>query len=137
MASFLKFWRLGKVIPAAFLALGLAGCSIRYTDLSAQQQAPHYKIYPHPANGQFLCLAAVPETPIYEHAGYGSAIIGYTKDVVAFQGIQNEGFISIQTDNALIGYIDGTKIQPYGTAHPGPSCSADINAAQQPIFRIN
>ena len=62
--------------------------------------------------------------------------MGYTKDVVAFQGIQNEGFISIQTDNGLIGYIDSTKIQPYGTARPGHACVAQINAAQQPIFEI-
>ncbi len=41
-----------------------------------RQQTPQYKIYPHPANGQFLCpcLAAVPGTPIYEHAKSGGIL---------------------------------------------------------------
>lgn len=84
-----------------------------------------------------MSLAAGPGTPIYGSAGASGNIVGYTGDVVAFQGIQNEGFISIQTDNDLIGDIEGTKIQPYGTAHPGHSCIAYINTAQQPIFRVN
>ncbi len=89
------------------------------------------------ANGQFLCLAAIPGTPIYEHAGATSAVMGTTRGVVAFQGLQNGRWISVQTDNGLLGWIDGTTIKPYQTAYPGHSCVVQIDSVQRPIFQIN
>ena len=74
---------------------GLSACEVHYTDLSAQQQTPSFKVYPRPANGYFLCLSSVPGTPTHANAP-GGTIVGQTGDVVAFAGFQNGDWVSIQ-----------------------------------------
>ena len=96
-----------------------------------------YRLWQAPAAGDFPCLAATPGTPIYasDH-GYGP-VIGYTRNVVAFQGQQNGGRISIVSYNSpVIGWIDGTTTRPFQSVDPGHGCVVTVDAAQRPIFHI-
>jgi hypothetical protein len=87
-------------------------------------------------NGYFLCLTSVPGTPIYGAPPSG-AIIGYTGNVVAFAGIQSGRWVSVQTDDGLLGYIDGATIKPFQPAYPGQACVVTLGVGQRPIFHIN
>jgi len=132
-----RITRLGGRVAAAVTLIGLTGCEVHYTDLSGAQQAPQYRIWQAPTAGNFLCLAATPGTPIYAGAhGYGP-VIGYTRNVVAFQGQQNGGWISVVSYNSpVIGWIDGTTIKPFQSVYPGHGCIVTVDAAQRPIFHI-
>jgi hypothetical protein len=62
----------------------------------------------------------------------------YTRNVVAFQGQQNGGWISVVSYNSpVIGWIDGTTIRPFQSVYPGHGCIVTVDAAQRPIFRIH
>ena len=63
--------------------------------------------------------------------------IGYTRNVVAFQGQQNGGWISVVSyDDPQIGWIDGTTIKPFQPAYPGQRCIVTVDISQRPIFQI-
>jgi len=130
--------RLGRWLVTALTLITLTGCSVHYTYLSGAQQAPQYRIWPAPAAGNFLCLAATPGTPIYAHDHEYGPVIGYTRNVVAFQGQQNGGWISVVSYNGpAIGWIDGTNIRPFQSVYPGHGCIVTVDAAQRPIFHIH
>ncbi len=139
MASPVRRFRPARLAPLlALAATVLTGCTVHYTDLSGGvQQAPQYRVWHQAAIGAFLCLASVPGTPIYSGAGSFNPIMGYTTNVVAFSSLQNRRWISIQTYNGLMGWIDGTTIKPFQTVHPWETCIVTIDAAQRPIFHIS
>ena len=113
-------------------AVFLAGCSLNYTNLAAGQQAPHYRIWPHPANGDFLCLTSMPGSPIHGGADAPGQIVGYTGAVVAFAGIQNEHRLAIQQDNGILGYVDDTAVKAFQPAYPGQACIVTRDLNQHP-----
>ena len=116
----MKFLRSGMIVCINIIcAVAIAGCSLNYTNLEAGQQAPHYRIWPHPANGDFLCLTSVPGSPIHGGANAPGQIVGYTGNVVAFAGIQNEHCLAIQQDDRILGYVDDTAVKAFQPAIPG------------------
>lgn len=122
------------VAPLALLA---GGCTVRMMDSSALGQNTQTAFYGKPENGEFLCLSSVPNMPIYSRPGPGAGILGYTRDVVAFAGMQQGGQIMIITYNGLDGWIDGTKISPFHGA-PGQRCIIPgRDRGQRPIFEID
>lgn len=125
-------------VLAAVLALG--GCSVHYTDLSGSaQQETQSIVWPAPKYGRWLCLTSRPGTPIYSGPSEDAAIIGYTRDVVAFGGQQTGHWISvIQYDSARIGYIDGLTIKPFHPAFSGQRCIVweDVYH-RRPLFEID
>lgn len=133
MATYLNRPRRTAAIAIAATLCTLAGCTIPTPNVASSQQPEFYKVWPTVHNGQFLCLAATPGTPIYQGTGRG-AILGYTRDVVAFSYIQHGPWISVQTDQGLMGYIDGGTIRAYPRAHPGHSCTVQVDIQQHPIF---
>ena len=130
--------RLRVSLAASVLAAAaLPGCSVHYSKLSGVQQAPQYRVWQGPAVGNFLCLTSTPGTPIYAGDHATGPIIGYTRSVVAFQGQQNGGWISVVSyDDPRIGWIDGTTIKPFQPAYPGQRCIVTVDTAQRPIFQI-
>ena len=66
---------------------------------------------------EFLCLTSQPGTPIHDAPAANSAVIGYTRQVVAFYGLQEGRWISIQMyDGSRLGWLDGTTIRPFQPA---------------------
>lgn len=130
---------LGRLACSGMVALLLGGCAVHYQGLTmtGSPQTAEWKYWEAPASGAFLCLAAPPGTPVYAHPGNNQPIMGYTRDVVAFAGIQEGKWISIVYYDARMGWIDGLLIRPYGDAHPGHKCVADRDWQQRPVFYRN
>jgi len=129
----------GRIVAVFVSAAALGGCSVHYTDLSASaQQAPQYKLWPAPKLGRWLCLTSTPGTPIYSGPSPGGQIIGYTRQVVAFQGQQSGRWISIiPYDRPEISWIDGRTIKPFQPAFPGQRCIVYEDTRQRPVFEID
>jgi hypothetical protein len=55
---------------------------------SSVAQTPQISFSGKPAVGEFLCLSSAPNVPIYSGPGPGAGTVGYTRNVVAFAGMQ-------------------------------------------------
>ena len=111
-----------STLASLICSVVLTGCSVNYTNLSSVQQVPHYRIWPHPANGDFLCLTTVPGTPIYGGGEAAGQTVDHTGSVVAFAGIQNEHRLAVQRDNGILGYVDDKAVKAFQPAYPGQAC---------------
>ncbi len=128
---------LSRGFPAALVTILLSGCTVRMMNGSSVAQDSQTAFFGKPAVGEFLCLSSVPGMPIYSRPGLGGGILGYTRNVVAFAGMQQGGQIMIITYNGLDGWIDGTKITPF---HGAPSQRCIVpgrDLGQRPIFEID
>lgn len=110
---------------------------MRMMNGSSVAQDPQIAFFGKPVVGEFLCMSSVPNEPIYSRPGPGAGILGYTRNEVAFAGMQQGGQIMIITYNGLDGWIDGTKIAPFHGA-PGQRCIVPgRDRLQRPIFEID
>ena len=122
------------VLPGALLA---SACTLRMMNGSSVAQDPQIAFFGKPVVGEFLCLSSVPNEPIYSRPGPGAGILGYTRNEVAFAGMQQGGQIMIITYNGLDEWIDGTTITPFHGA-PGQRCIVPgRDRLQRPIFEID
>ncbi len=119
------------------LLLALGACSFQVNDLSPYSSERRQRgAYGAPAVGRFLCLSVDPGLPVTLHPGGGPAI-GYTRDVVAFYGLQERQYISIVYYNGALGWIDGMKIRRYHGSRPTSSCVIPgVDIQQRPISLI-
>ena len=126
-----------RALFLAFIGLPVCACTVRMVDTPSIAQDPQIAFFGKPAVGEFLCLSSVPNTPIYSRPGTGAGVLGYTRNVVAFAGMQQGGQIMIITYSGLDGWIDGTKIAPFHGA-PGQRCIVPgRDRLQRPIFEID
>jgi hypothetical protein len=122
------------VAPVALLA---SACTVPMMNGSTAAQDPQIAFFSKPVVGEFLCLSSVPNMPIYSQPGPDAGILGYTRNVVAFAGMQQGGQIMIITYNGMDGWIDGRKIAPFHGA-PGQRCIVPgRDRPQRPIFEID
>jgi hypothetical protein len=122
------------VFPVALLA---SACTVRMMNGSSVAQDPQIAFFGKPVVGEFLCLSSMPNEPIYSRPGPDAGNLDYTRNVVAFAGMQQGGQIMIITYSGLDGWIDGTKIAPFHGA-PGQRCIVPgRDLAQRPIFEID
>lgn len=128
--------RLSSMAAAAIVGVALGGCAIRNPDQSGSQT----RMYGRPKNGYLLCLASKPGVPVYlgpGENGNGSPLIGYTQNMIAFWGDQFGHYIRVMYYTGALGWMDGTEIRPYGSAHPGHTCTIPGRDIQQrPQFVI-
>ena len=129
--------RLKLRLIAAFCLLAMSGCSFRYQDLSQRQTGRTQDVtYARPAIGKYLCLSVEPGTPVALHPG-GSEIIGYTRNVVAFYGVQLGKYVSVIYYNGALGWVDGLKIRPYHGPRRNSKCIVPgVDRQLRPIFVI-
>jgi len=121
----------------ALLLLGglLSGCSVQFTDLTPYTSSqPQQAVYSAPVIGRNLCLSSEPGVPVTTRPGNNEAF-GYTRDIVAFAGLQNGQHIAIKYYNGALGWIDGMKVRPYRGPRPGSTCIIPgVDLQQRPIF---
>ena len=120
-----------------FAALTLSACTVQYHDLSqSAAQAPQVKIWGSPPGSLYLCLSIDPGTPVYG-GPQPQVVIGYTRDVVAFYGIQDGQWVEIKYYNGQLGWVDGLKVRPYHGPHTNSTCEIyAVDIQQQPIFTL-
>jgi hypothetical protein len=128
-----------KGVRATFLAItvGLAGCSFRIQEQPSSVAVSDFHYWPKPVNGEFLCLSAIPGTPVYAYPG-SNQVIGFTRNVVAFGGESQGGQVMIVYYTGINGWVDSAKLSPFHGSRPGQACIIPGRTLQQqPIFQIN
>lgn len=125
-----------RLAPVVLLAGMLSGCGVQFNGVTPYGAHPQQAVYPAPAVGRYLCLSSEPGVAVTVHPGSGTPF-GYTRDFVAFAGLQDGQYITILYYNGALGWIDGMKVRPYRGPRPGSSCVIPgVDIQQRPIFII-